>query len=305
MKSISCETINNLDLKQFTTLKIGGIAKTAYFPTSEEELIYAHKKNKNIQIIGAGSNLLIASSGIDTCLITKNLKDIKKLDTNRIFVHSGVKSSTLSKFAFEHQLTGAEFLIGIPGSIGGAIYMNAGAHGQNIKDIVESVKVLNADTNEILSFSKDDIEFNYRTSTFAQKNYFIISAILNLNNGNILQIKEKMDFHIDYRAKNHPPLSEYSAGSTFRNPPNNYAANLLEKVGAKDYIENNKIKFSKKHANFLYNFNNATSTDAIKLIYKMRELVKKEFNIELHPEIKFIGQKTDEEKNLWQIMTKQ
>ena len=107
-----------------------------------------------------------------------------------------------------------------------------------------------------------------------------------------------MDFHVNYRAKNHPPLTEYSAGSTFRNPEGEFAANLLEKVGAKEYIENGCVRFSQKHANFLYNFNNATSTDVIRLMYKMWQRVNNEFGIKLIPEVRYLGNNNNYEEEL-------
>lgn len=301
-------TLKNYELKQLCTLKIGGNALNAIIPNSEEEFVQALKfcneKSIEFNIIGAGSNLLISSNGVNgLTIITKNLKEIKLLDDTRIYSDCGVKSATFSKVAQDANLCKAEFLIGIPGSVGGAVYMNAGAHGDNIRDIIESIKVFNFETNsvEVLPFEK--LYFNYRSSIFSDKKYEILSGIFKLEKGNSADIKNKMDFHVNYRAEHHPPLSEYSAGSTFRNPENDYAANLLEKVGAKEYIENGKVRFSTKHANFLYNFNNADSIDVIRLMYKMWDRVYKEFGVKLHPEIKFIGEKTNEEIELWKIMT--
>ena len=303
------EVVKNCDLKPFTTLKTGGNAEIAYFPSTVEELVDCIKthaeNNEPYTIIGAGSNLLVSANGVNGAVIlTKNLKDVKQIEDNKLYAMCGVKSSSFAKTAYEAGLAGGEFLIGIPGSIGGAIYMNAGAHGQNIKDIIESVKILDMNTYEIREIPATELSFTYRSSTFADKNYIILSGIFNMPNCNKEQMKEKMDFHVNYRAEHHPPLSEYSAGSTFRNPDGDYAANLLEKVGAKEYIENGKVRFSQKHANFLYNFGEADSTDIIRLMYTMWERVRKEFNIKLHPEIKFIGQKTNEEDELWKIMTK-
>ena len=305
MNILNYEKIENLDLKSYTTLKVGGEAKLAYFPNTEQEFINIVNNNKDVEIIGAGSNLLITSHGIDKCIITKNLKEIKQIDNNKIHVSCGVKSSTFARYAYDLSLQGAEFLIGIPGSIGGAIYMNAGAHGQNIKDIVESVTIIDTSNNSIKTLTKENIDFAYRSSIFSKNNYIVLSTIFNLQTGSKNEIKDKMDFHVNYRAKNHPPLTQYSAGSTFRNPEGNFAANLLESVGAKQYIENNKIRFSEKHANFLYNFNEASSLDTIKLMYKMWTKVNEKYNIKLHPEIKFIGNKTEEEIYLWKIMTEQ
>ena len=297
-------------LKPLTTLKIGGNAENACSPTSVGNLIdavkSAIKNGVEYTIIGAGSNLLISSQGVSgLTILTKSLKDVIQIDDEKIYALCGAKSSSFSKVAYEAGLKGAEFLIGIPGSIGGAIYMNAGAHGQNIKDIIESVKVLDINTSEIREIPVNELEFTYRSSTFMCKNYVVLSGIFQMDKGNSTDIKEKMDFHVNYRAQHHPPLSEYSAGSTFRNPDGDYAANLLEKVGAKEYVENDKVRFSQKHANFLYNFNDASSTDVVRLMYKMWDRVYNEFGIKLHPEIRFIGKKTDEEEKLWKIMTEQ
>ncbi len=302
--------ISDYDLKDDTTLKIGGLAELAYLPKSVGDMIesikYHSKNNSPYNVVGVGSNLLVASAGVKGgVILTKKLKDVIRIDDNRIYALCGAKSSAFARCAYESGLAGGEFLIGIPGSIGGAIFMNAGAHGQNIKDIIESVKILNMKTYEVREVPLDELEFNYRSSSFMTKKDMVLSAIFKLPNGDKEKIKEKMDFHVNYRAKNHPPLTEYSAGSTFRNPAGEFAANLLEKVGAKEYIENGKVRFSVKHANFLYNFNNATSTDVVRLMHKMWEKVYNEFGIKLHPEIKFIGEKTDEEEKLWQIMTEQ
>ncbi|MCR4880355.1 MAG: UDP-N-acetylmuramate dehydrogenase [bacterium] len=304
------EIISDYELKPYTTLKVGGNAQKAYLPVSVGSMIdaikSADKNGEEYTIIGAGSNLLISSQGVEgATILTKNLKDVIQIEDNKIYALCGAKSSAFSKAAYDAGLKGAEFLIGIPGSIGGAIYMNAGAHGQNIKDIIESVKVLDMKTYEILEIPAHNLDFTYRSSTFMKKKYIILSGIFKMDNGDKNQMKELMDFHVNYRAEHHPPLTEYSAGSTFRNPEGDYAANLLEKVGAKEYIENGRVRFSQKHANFLYNFNNASSDDVVRLMYTMWDRVYKEFNIKLHPEIRFVGKKTVEEEKLWKIMTKQ
>ncbi len=297
------------DLMNSTTLKVGGSAKTAVFPVSVGDMVQTIRdvtgRGEEYSIIGAGSNLLISSQGINgVAILTRTLKDVIQIEDDKIYALCGAKSSAFSKAAYDIGLKGAEFLIGIPGSIGGAIYMNAGAHGQNIKDIIDSVKVFDLKSQEILEIPANKLDFSYRTSSFMKKHYIILSGIFKLNKGDKNQIKEKMDFHVNYRAEHHPPLTEYSAGSTFRNPEGEYAANLLEKVGAKEYIENGRVRFSQKHANFLYNFNGASSTDVVRLMYTMWDRVYKKFDIKLHPEIRFVGNMTKEEEKLWKIMTK-
>ncbi len=300
---------NDYDLKSCTTLKVGGYAKTAVLPVSVGDMICAiedaAREGKEYAIIGAGSNLLISSQGISgVAIMTRTLRDVIKIEDDKIYAMCGAKASSFAKAAYDAGLTGAEFLIGIPGSIGGAVYMNAGAHGQNIRDIIYSVKVLDLKSMEVKEIPAKKLEFSYRSSSFMKRHYIILSAIFQMDSGDKEQIKEKMDFHINYRAEHHPPLSEYSAGSTFRNPEGQYAANLLEKVGAKEYIENGRVRFSPKHANFLYNFNDASSVDVVRLMYTMWERVYNEFHIKLHPEIRYIGKMTTEEEKLWKIMTK-
>ena len=299
----------NYDLKQCTTLRVGGYARNAVLPVSVGDMVQILKEvirnNEEYSIIGAGSNLLVSSQGISgVAILTKTLKDIIQIEDDKIYALCGAKSSAFAKAAYDAGLKDAEFLIGIPGSIGGAIYMNAGAHGQNIKDIIDSVKVFDLKSQEILEIPAQKLNFSYRTSSFMKKHYIILSAIFKMEKGDKEKIKEKMDFHVNYRAEHHPPLNEYSAGSTFRNPEGEYAANLLEKVGAQEYIENGKVRFSQKHANFLYNFNEASSTDVVRLMHTMWDRVYNEFNIKLHPEIRFVGNMTKEEEKLWKIMTK-
>ena len=299
--------ISDFDLKPFTTLKIGGLAEVAYSPRSVGDMLECiklhHKKGESINIIGAGSNLLISSKGVEGgVVLTHKLRDVIQIEDDKIYALCGAKASSFAKVAYEAGLTGAEFMIGIPGTVGGALFMNAGAHGENLKPIIESVKILNMKSYVVTEVPVKYLKFNYRKSTFMNDGNMILSAIFKMPTGDKEKIKERMDFHVNYRAKNHPPLSEFSAGSTFRNPRGEFAANLLEKVGAKEYIENNCVKFSAKHANFLYNFNEATSTDVVHLMHNMWKRVKDEFGIKLHPEIKFIGIKTKEEEKLWKAM---
>ena len=299
--------IGNFELKQFTTLKIGGEAEVAYSPMSVGEMIdcieYHHKRGEEINVVGAGSNLLISSAGVDGgVVLTHKLREVLHIDDNRIYALCGAKASAFAKVAYEAGLTGAEFMIGIPGSVGGALYMNAGAHGESLKPILESVKILNMHSYVVTEVPVKYLDFRYRNSTFMRDGNMVLSAIFKLPNGDKEKIKDRMDFHVNYRAKNHPPLSEFSAGSTFRNPKGLYAANLLESVGAKEYIENDRVKFSSKHANFLFNFNDATSTDVVRLMHNMWKRVKDKHGVKLHPEIRFIGRKTKEEEKLWKAM---
>ncbi|MDD3593496.1 MAG: UDP-N-acetylmuramate dehydrogenase [Candidatus Gastranaerophilales bacterium] len=304
MNDTKLKPIKNLTLAPYSTLKVGGEAQYAYIPGSIEELIEIVKFHKNnsddIHIIGAGSNLLISSLGVEGCVIlTKDLDKAELAGENIIEAQAGIKSAMFSKFALEKSLGGAEFLIGIPGFIGGAVFMNAGAHGENIKDILFSVKVLDTENFEVVEFSKGELNLGYRRSAISAEKHIILSVKFLMNKKDTNLIQERMDFHVNYRAANHPPLTQPSLGSTFRNPENNYSACLLEEVGAKEYIHNGKVRFSTKHANFLYNFNNATSSEVLELMEKMSAKVLEKRNIQLIPEIKFIGKKTQEDERIW------
>ena len=294
------------ELKNYTTLKIGGSADILKMPNTVEEFLENIREYKNsLNIVGAGSNLLVSSDGVEGCVVlTKNLDKITQLSDTEFKVECGVKNAMFSKLLLQNSLAKGEFLIGIPGFIGGGIFMNAGAHGENIKDIIKSVEIYDINEDKIVNIDANDISFEYRNSSLMREGIVILSAVFGFEKGDKEKIQERMDFHVNYRAKNHPPLTEPSCGSTFKNPEGEYAANLLEKVGAKEYTHNNRVKFSSKHANFLYNYNNATSTDVLELMYEMYLRVKKQFNIELHPEVKFIGKMTNKEKEIWKTMEK-
>lgn len=304
---INCKKEYNL--AEHTTLKIGGNAEVAYFPKIQEELkeiISFHKsKNEDISIIGAGSNLLVSSIGVKGPVIfTGGIDSCELTGDGLIKVGSGIKSALFSKFAYKYSLTGAEFLIGVPGLIGGAIYMNSGAHGQCIKDIIECADVLDIETGEIKTYCNEDLELDYRHSVIAGRKKIILGATFKLEEGNSQEIKDSMDFHVNYRAQRHPSLSEPNAGSTFRNPAEGvYVAKLLEDIGAKNWIEGG-VRISPKHANFLYNFDNATSVDVSRLMLKMYNQVKEKYGYELIAELCYLGEKSEEEKEIWNHIQK-
>ncbi len=287
-----------------TTLKIGGTAQKAYFPSSVDELIELIKELKAndtpITVIGAGSNLLISSNGIKGAVIfTKNIAHFK-VDENFITVGSGMKSVMLSKLAQENNISGLEFLVGIPGSIGGAVTMNSSAHGQAIKDVIISTRVLDLQNNEIIKLEKEDLELEYRSSFVKANKHIILDSKFELQNSAPHEIQDLMDFHINYRAKNHPPLTEPSAGSTFRNPEQGaYVGKMFQELGLKGY-KSGEAKISEKHANFIINTGNASSLDVSRLMHKMHSMVKKNYEYDLMAEIRFIGEMTREEEEIWQ-----
>ncbi|MDD3150030.1 MAG: UDP-N-acetylmuramate dehydrogenase [Candidatus Gastranaerophilales bacterium] len=291
-------------LKDFTTLKIGGNAELAFFPSNVEEIKeicdFLQENNKPITVIGAGSNLLVSSNGVDGGVIfTSNLKNVEKITETQIKVESGLKSAAFAKFLYENSLAGLEFLIGIPGTIGGAVTMNSSAHGNEIKDVIEEVEIIDISTKEIHRLSKNQLELGYRSSFVENNKHLILNATFNLQKANKSAIKEKMDFHVNYRKEKHPPMNEFNAGSTFRNPQKGvYVGKMLEESGAKEW-QFGEAKISLKHANFLLNTGNATSLDISRLMAKMHSKIKEAYNYDLIAEIRYIGNKTEEEEQIW------
>jgi UDP-N-acetylmuramate dehydrogenase len=300
------EPLKNYCLKEHTTLKIGGEAKIAYLPSCVED-IYEIKNNtcgEKLTVVGEGSNLLVSSQGVEEkVIITKNLKNYSFLDENKVKVECGLKSAAFAKILLEKELTGLEFLVGIPGSIGGAVTMNSSAHGQIIENSIVSAEVIDLHTCELKTLSKEDLQLSYRHSFVEKNRHLILNATFKLEKADKKVISEKMEFHLDYRKKNHPPLTEPNAGSTFRNPEAGvYVGKLFEELGAKSWGEGG-AKVSEKHANFLINAGNATSLDVSRLMHRMHSGVKEKFGYDLIAEIRYIGIPTEEEEAIWKNFT--
>ncbi len=302
----SIKKIENYSVKEHTTLKIGGNAEIAYFPASAEE-IYEIKnitEGEKIIVIGEGSNLLVSSQGVtEKIVFMKNLKNYEFLDETTIKIECGLKSANLAKILLEKGLSGMEFMIGIPGSVGGAVTMNSSAHGQAIEDVIESAEVIDLMTGEIKILNKSDLKLSYRNSFVEKNKHLILSTIFKLKKASINEISEKMEFHLNYRKQNHPSLTESNAGSTFRNPEKGvYVGKLFQELGAKNWTEGG-AKVSEKHANFLINTGNATSLDISRLMKRMHSAVKDKFGYDLIAEIRYIGIPTKEEEEIWKNFT--
>jgi len=303
----SVKMIQNYSLKEHTTLKIGGAAKTAYLPNCVEEILEIKNNacGQKIIVIGEGSNLLVSSQGVDEkVIITKNIKNYEFLDEVTIKAECGLKSSSLAKILLEKSLSGLEFMIGIPGSVGGAVTMNSSAHGQAIEDVIESAEIIDLMTCEVKTLSKEALKLSYRHSFVEKNRHLILNATFKLKKDTAENISEKMEFHINYRKKNHPSLTEPNAGSTFRNPeqPGVYVGKLFEELGAKNWVEGG-VRVSDKHANFLWNKGDATSLDVSRLMHRMHSGVKEKFGYDLIAEIRYIGIPTEEEEEIWKNFT--
>ena len=276
----------DVSLEKYTTYKINTIAKIIITPRNIEELKKAlntiKKNNLKYKIIGNGSNLIFVNEIYDGVLIKLDSFDEMKIIKNKIIVGAGYNLIKLTMKAANAELTGLEFASGIPGTVGGAIYMNAGAYKSDMGYIVESVEVLNPE-GEIVTLKNKDLDYHYRTSFFQKhKDYVILEATLILRKGKkeaILElIKDRRLRRIETQ-----PLEYPNAGSVFRNPEGDYAGRLIEECNLKGFSVNDAY-VSEKHANFIINKGNASGKDIKNLIEKVQNEVKKKFNIELKNE---------------------
>ncbi len=298
---------NDFQLTNYNTLKIKSTAKLFYIPDNDGELITLLKKFKNSNpiIIGNGSNVLFSSKGIDEPLIyTGKIKSVITVG-DVVEAQAGIKVQTLSKLALDKKLSGFEFLIGIPASLGGACYMNAGAHGCSISDSFISAKIYDLEKNKIITLKKEDMNFSYRHSILKEKPYILLSAKFKLKKTSQEEIKSKMDENIIFRKNRQPNLSMPNAGSVFKNPENCElsAGALIDKCGLRGF-QIGDVQVWENHCNFVINKGKATSNDYIDVIFEMYSRVKEKFNIELTPEIIYIGKMSKSEKEKWKILKK-
>lgn len=300
---MDCEVIENYELKKHTTFKIGGCAKRAFFPKTVEEFTQLLTELENPVILGGCSNILISSGGIDNDVILTSGLNNFSFENNRIYAQCGVKVPMLSREAEHNSLSGMEFMIGFPGSVGGAVYMNASAHSQAISDTFLSCRVFDLDKREIVELNKEEMKFGYRSSIMQEKPYVLLDAKFELRPENKEEITAIMLRNLEFRKDRQPSLAMPNAGSIFRNPPNDSAGRLLEKAGVKGMKEGGAAVWL-GHANFIVNEHNATSKDVSHLMNKMYNMVKDKYTIELVPEVKFVGRMSEEEVELWNTMLK-
>ncbi len=282
--------ISDAKMKDYTTYKVGGPVKCVVFPNDEASLItlikYLDSSNIKYKILGNGSNVIFNDSGYDGVIIKLDNFNSLKIIGTKVIVGAGYLLNKLALRVSRLGLTGMEFATGIPGTVGGAVYMNAGAYKSDMGYIVTSVKVITPDYRIETLYNKD-LDFHYRSS-FLQKNkgYICIEASISLAKGNSLEIMEIIEERKKRRIETQP-LEYPSAGSVFRNPEGNYAGKLIEDIGLKGYSIGG-AKVSDKHANFIINTGEAKGEDVKELINKIKNDVKDKYNIELKVEQEFI-----------------
>ena len=256
------------DLSKLTTFKIGCKCEEVYFPATIEEFTELLRTKKSSIIIAGGSNLLISSNGINSSVIsTSKLKNLE-INGNKIKAECGVKGGVLAQSVAKLGLSGFEFLIAFPGTVGGNIFMNASAHGQFMSDCFVSANLFDKTSGEIISLSKEEMNFGYKKSILQTGRYILLDAEFELIKKSVEEITALMDRNLANRKQTQPSMAYPNAGCVFKNPENDSAGRLLDKAGMKGFeLEN--VKVWDTHANFIVNKGNATSTDVLELMLKM------------------------------------
>ena len=282
-------------MAKHTSFKIGGPADVFIKVDNIEELketLDLSKQNQiPLTIIGNGSNLLVTDKGIRGITAKLNLKDIEiKNENNKqiIKVDAGVPVGLLAQKLLKEEIAGFEELSGIPGTIGGAVIMNAGAHGKELKDILKKVTAIDYNGN-MREFTNEECQFSYRNSRFQKEKYIILQATLELEKGNSTEIKEKMDEYMQFR-KEKQPIEYPNAGSTFKRGEDFVTAKLIDEAGLKGY-KIGGAQVSEKHAGFIVNVDNATAKDVIELTDYIKEKIEEKFGKKINLEIQIIGEK--------------
>lgn len=279
-------------MKSHTTFRVGGPADYFVTPRSAEEVAAVVKVCKAygepLFVEGNGSNLLVGDKGVRGVVlqIFKSMSKIQ-VDGSEIIAEAGASLAQIANSALANSLTGFEFAAGIPGTLGGAVVMNAGAYGGEMKDVLESVKLL-SEEGEVLELLAEELELGYRTSIIPKKKYIVLSAKLRLKKGNVEEIRAYMD-ELRKRRIEKQPLEYPSAGSTFKRPEGYFAGKLIQDAGLKGFTVGG-AQVSEKHSGFVINKGDATAADIVSLMEQVADLVKKDSGVTLEAEVKRIGE---------------
>lgn len=281
----------NEPLKRYTYTETGGNADFYLSPTQNEQVQtivrYAQDKKIPVTYLGNGSNIIIREGGIRGIVISLlSLKHINVSD-DAIIAGSGAAIIDVSRAARDHVLTGLEFACGIPGSVGGAVYMNAGAYGGEIKDCIDYALCVN-EQGDLIQLTSNELELDYRNSIVQQQHLVVLEAAFTLTPGNLEEIQAKMG-DLTERRETKQPLEYPSCGSVFQRPPGHFAGKLIQDSNLQGYRIGG-VEVSKKHAGFMVNVDNGTATNYEDLIHHVQKVVKEKFDVELHREVRIIGE---------------
>lgn len=281
----------NAKMRDHIYFKVGGPVDVLLKPNTKEQVVKTIKvcleNNIPYYVIGNGSNLLVKDGGIRGVVIKLTELNSIRVEGNKIIAETGALLKDVSNEALNNKLTGLEFACGIPGSIGGAVFMNAGAYGGEIKDVIESAEVLLED-GSIVSHNNEELKLGYRTSKVMTENGIVLEATFNLKNGEYDDIKNVVE-DLTQKRESKQPLEYPSAGSTFKRPEGYFAGKLIQDAGLKGYSIGGAA-VSSKHSGFVINKGGATAKDILDLIAYIQKEVKDQFGVDLHPEVRIIGE---------------
>lgn len=293
LKSLIPEDIIKVNepLKRYTYTETGGNADFYLSPTKNEDVQaivrYAKEKDIPVTYLGNGSNIIIREGGIRGIVISLLSLNHINVSDDAIIAGSGSAIIDVSRAARDHVLTGLEFACGIPGSVGGAVYMNAGAYGGEIKDCIDYALCVNEE-GDLIQFTNKELELDYRNSIVQKQHLVVLEAVFTLEPGKLDEIQAKMD-DLTERRESKQPLEYPSCGSVFQRPPGHFAGKLIQDSDLQGYRVGG-VEVSKKHAGFMVNVDNGTATDYEDLIHHVQKVVKEKFDVELHREVRIIGE---------------
>lgn len=278
-------------LKEYTYTKTGGICDVIAFPANIEEVknivLWIRENHVPLTILGNASNVIVQDNGIKGIVVMFDKMSHITINDTLVSVDSGVKLVDLAKVVLDHSLTGLEFACGIPGNMGGGVFMNAGAYGGELKDIIHSVTVIDLE-GRIKEYSNKDMAFDYRYSKIQDTKEIILNTTLKLEHGEKEKIAEKMN-ELTILRESKQPLEYPSCGSVFKRPTGYFAGQLIQNANLQGYRIGG-VEVSKKHAGFIVNIDNGTASDYKKLIEHVQKVVFEKFNVLLETEVKFIGE---------------
>ncbi|GGL61269.1 UDP-N-acetylmuramate dehydrogenase [Sporolactobacillus putidus] len=278
-------------LSAYTFTKTGGEADVLVLPESytevQEIVRYTAREGIPVTVLGNGSNVIIRDGGIRGVVINLTRLSAIRLEGDHIVAQSGAAIIDVSRFALKHSLSGMEFACGIPGSIGGALYMNAGAYGGETADVLDHALVVDC-SGKLLQLNHRDLQLGYRNSAISRNGYIALEGTFALTPGHEPEIKAEMD-RLTYLREMKQPLEYPSCGSVFKRPPGHFAGKLIQDSGLQG-TRIGGVEVSKKHAGFMVNIDHGTATDYINLIHHVQKTVKAKFNVDLETEVKIIGE---------------
>lgn len=278
-------------LSNYVNFKVGGPADILLIPDSKEQIkksiSICKEHNIPVYVIGNGSNILVRDGGFRGVVIS--LKGVNNITVNdeRIEAECGAMLKDVSDKAMENSLTGFEFACGIPGTIGGSVFMNAGAYDGEIAHVIESAEVIDENCN-VIKLTNEELDFGYRSSLVMKKGYTVLSAIFKLKKGQVKNIRDLVE-DLTNKRESKQPLEYPSAGSTFKRPTGYFAGKLIQDAGLKGYSIGGAA-VSEKHSGFVINKGNATAKDITDLIKHIQDEVKKQFGVDLHTEVRIVGE---------------